>query len=592
MEDFSSKDIRRAALSYDEAAKTRVANDNVIKQQYLQYKCPELFDDTTQIISEVERDKALADALKLLPYIKSKPTTKGADTVDVQNNMSVDKGIPLPLLVAPLATRVALDESTKREDHVSKLIEFIGYVNSTGSLRGTLVLLKLLFTISEHPAIQSNYRAFLTTENDIDGVVRNGDFIRSPAVTYKLQKEIEKSNLIGKQDIINMIELIYEQDRLLNFDCYPRILLESGSPEKLRSLEIRGAVTGFIGGIFVKPNTGYSYFEVTLKGCSVGALGVRVGWGLCSESAVIKKTTITSNTNNDTNTEETNSLKINSQVNLKNKEIIRSEIVAFELPGDSEGSWTFDGSCGGHLYHNARKIRNTRMEELIRCKKCSDDNSMEIKIENNGIDSTFDEEENKIDNKKEFVIDTVVDSAAALMIGPCTESSIQSIAYSDITHTTLSTTPPRNIIPSPYPSPPTSLMSAPIPTPALALAPVSSAAPSLSVIPTSEDFDAINATLAFLDAEIDDLNFTGLWSSVYNTDASASVNNAAANVSSDANSAVSASISNVDVKAIENNNNANNSQSNNVTPEKINTEAKHTSESVEKGPVEKTANCL
>ena len=549
-EEFSSRDIKRAAQFFDEAAKVRIAADNQRKQQQLQYKCPGLFANIIRIISDVEKDKALADALKILPYIKSQTTTKNTEiTIATNYNKSEDDEYTLPLLVAPAAVAVVTAGTVDEINYVSELIEFIHYVNGTGSLRGTLVLLKLLFTILEHPDIQITFRKFLSTEYSFEKPLVNVGFEnienkdlnskdennskRSSTVTPGLLKDIERSNLIGKNDIINIIELMNEQDRLLNFDCYPRILLESGSPEKLRALEVQGSVTGYIGGVFVKPNTGHSYFEVTLKGCNVGALGLRVGWGLCGVSTLQTNTATVPNTKKTTNTNET--IKSSKNLNISNagaskrRNSYENENISCDLPGDSERSWTFDGSCGGHLYHNAKKLMEIRNEETLKSKTVPDDTSVKISINDDKIISVMKSAADSENDNIASVNNVLIEETKGRLLEENNQSRITS---SDLSPTG---PPPPSFSPSPSPSlslSPTAVIatvdvneksnivsssisaSSSSPSPF----PLSPLLPSLPSIAATDEYDTMNATLTSLDKVIADLDFSDVFNTIKSTD--------------------------------------------------------------------------
>lgn len=269
--------------------------------------CPELFSDLLQFITDKESNESLASSIAKLPYVQSKVVAVGA--------------------IEELAKNV--DDV----DHLSQLKGFIKHINTAGNLRGRLVLMKFLLSILElNPEVKATYERMLI-EDGSEGSLSVGS---SRFLDSTLQ-ELRKSNLIGRKDISKILDIINEKDRLQIFDCYPRLILKSGNPSKLRALEVRGAVTGFIGGLFVRPNTGHSYFEVTLKGCSLEILGVRIGWGLSGVEVC---------DNADSQRER----------NAKNE--------VHDLPGDYGDSWTFDGSSGGHYFHNAKAIKELRMNEV------------------------------------------------------------------------------------------------------------------------------------------------------------------------------------------------------------------------------------
>ena len=269
--------------------------------------CPELFSDLLQFITDKESNESLASSIAKLPYVQSKVVAAGA--------------------IEELAKNV--DDV----DHLSQLKGFIKHINTAGNLRGRLVLMKFLLSILElNPEVKATYEKMLIGDGS-EGSLSVGS---SRFLDSTLQ-ELRKSNLIGKKDISKILDIINEKDRLQIFDCYPRLILKSGNPSKLRALEVRGAVTGFIGGVFVRPNTGHSYFEVTLKGCSLETLGVRIGWGLSG-------------------------VEISNNVDSQRERNAKNEV--HDLPGDYGDSWTFDGSSGGHYFHNAKAIKELRMNEV------------------------------------------------------------------------------------------------------------------------------------------------------------------------------------------------------------------------------------
>ena len=303
-EEFTPKDIKRTALYFDAAVKTK-RKAEVEKQPACH--CPELFSDLLQFITEKESDESLASSIAKLPYLLPKAVVAGA----------ADE----------------MEKNVNDANHLSQLKEFVKHINTAGNLRGRLVLMKFLLTILElSPEVKTAYERTLTG----DGVEDNSSLVSNRFPESTLQ-EFRKSNLIGRKDISKILDIINEKDRLQIFDCHPRLILKSGNPSKLRALEVRGAVTGFIGGVFVRPNRGFSYFEVTLKGCSLEALGVRIGWGLSGVEV------------DDDDSQ-------NERRNAKNE--------VHDLPGDYGDCWTFDGSSGGHYFHNAKALRDVRANEV------------------------------------------------------------------------------------------------------------------------------------------------------------------------------------------------------------------------------------
>ena len=252
----------------------------------------------------MESNEILAKSLGKLPYVLSKeaPVEKPLKTADAIN-------------------------------HISELQGFVNHVCTAGNLRGMLVLMKFLCVLVESsPQSKAKYERTLLG----GGADSSSSNFKKISFPIDLLNDLEKCTLIGRVDIMKMLDLMNEKDRLLIFDSYPRLLIQSGKLSRLRAFEVRGSVSGFIGGVFVRPDTGYSYFEVTLKGCSLGSLGVRVGWGLCAISTERKE--------------------CSSQQN--------SVVIIPDLPGDSDDCWTFDGSCGGHYYHNARILKESRGGEM------------------------------------------------------------------------------------------------------------------------------------------------------------------------------------------------------------------------------------
>ena len=263
--------------------------------QQQKFNCPELFSDLLKVISDVENSQTLADALRFLPYMKSiteTDTVKNTET-EIQTEIETETDVQKEIQTMTDNNTVMNDEQipvTDKIDHLSELLGFINYIGSNGNLRENLVLMKFLFSVLEYPERFNSVFSQLLVENNTTVIAEqnnekkdslSSDVLIGKNISSEMLSKLEKVNLIGKNDIIELIDLMNEKSRLANFDCYPRLLIETGLPEKLRAFEVRGAVTGFVGGVFIQPNTGYSYFEVTLKGCNVGVLGVRVGWGFC-----------------------------------------------------------------------------------------------------------------------------------------------------------------------------------------------------------------------------------------------------------------------------------------------------------------------
>jgi hypothetical protein len=231
-EEFAPKDIKRTALYFDAAVK---AKRKAEVEKHPTCHCPELFSDLLQFITEKESNESLASSIAKLPYVQPKAVVAGAEEETEKN----------------------LDDA----NHLSQLKEFVKHINTAGNLRGRLVLMKFLLPILElSPEVKTAYERTLTG----DGVEDNSSLVSNRFPESTLQ-EFRKSNLIGRKDITKILHIINEKDRLQIFDCHPRLILKSGNPSKLRALEVRGAVTGFIGGVFVRPNRGFSYFEVTLR---------------------------------------------------------------------------------------------------------------------------------------------------------------------------------------------------------------------------------------------------------------------------------------------------------------------------------------
>jgi hypothetical protein len=300
-EEFTPKDVKRTALCFDEAIKSKRKAE---VEKPPSYHCPELFSEFLQFIANVESNEILAKSLGKLPYVQSKE--------------------------API------EKPQKSADAINYILELRGFVNhvcAAGNLRGMLVLMKFLCVLLENsPESKAYYEMTLPGK----GADSSSSDLSKISFPIDLLNELEKCTLIGREDIMKMIDLMNEKDRLQIFDSYPRLLIQSGKLSRLRAFEVRGSVAGFIGGVFVRPDTGYSYFEVTLKGCSLGALGVRVGWGLCGISTERKVHSAQQN----------------------------SSVIIPDLPGDSDDSWTFDGSCGGHYFHNARILKVSRSEDM------------------------------------------------------------------------------------------------------------------------------------------------------------------------------------------------------------------------------------
>jgi hypothetical protein len=299
VEEFSVKDTKRITQSFHEASKVKLVAAAAAATTEKQPLFQSLITDTLRIISEDEIETKLSNAMSKLPYVINKSAVIADDVVELE---------------------------LQATDLIANLFEFVEYIINGGELRELLVLLKVLFTLLESSSEPESIPFEEKLSNKVLLKLKN----TALDSTYsEILLKLGEYGLIGKKDIVDMVNLMTEQDRLQTFDCYPRLLIQSGQPGKLRSLEVQGNAVGFLSGVFVKADSGCSYFEVTLKGCSVGTLGIRVGWGICGSHLS----------------------------DSDSREIL--------LPGDTADSWTFDGSCGGHLYHNATFIGNTRREEAI-----------------------------------------------------------------------------------------------------------------------------------------------------------------------------------------------------------------------------------
>lgn len=428
-EEFTPKDIKRTALYFDAAVKAK-RKAEVEKQPTCH--CPELFSDLLQFITEKESNESLANSIAKLPYAQPKAVVAGA-----------------------------ADETEKNvEDanHLSQLKEFVKHINTAGNLRGRLVLMKFLLTILElSPEVKAAYERTLTGHS-----IEDNSSLKSNRFPESTLQELRKSNLIGRKDISKILDIINEKDRLQIFDCHPRLILKSGNPSKLRALEVRGAVTGFIGGVFVRPNRGFSYFEVTLKGCSLEALGVRIGWGLSGVEV------------DDDDLE-------NERRNAKNE--------VHDLPGDYGDCWTFDGSSGGHYFHNAKALRDLRANEV----KLQDVDTKERTNEHVQISSP----QSPVQKPTSEVHHTEVKSLeASVLLPPTTKNPVSAILdtrnISDATADVINNTAKEG-------SSASSSASAPVPSQLVVGVPAPAA-----------DYCAISAALASMDKQIADIDFSAL----------------------------------------------------------------------------------
>ena len=341
LDEYASKDLKRLALFFDERLSQRLVQQQ--QETPIQFAGGStVFAEALDFIATVERDKKLWDVLQSLSYMRNhtveQPVVVGNGSEgSISNGNEVVEEVQSAYTQAVTAVAVASAPSRS-------IASFIDYVINAGNLRTTLVLLKLLLCLVETNA--SSNEAFKQLQelaaNDRDSWL-------------SLCDRLSKCDLINRQGVASVIELIDERERLQSFSCSPRILLLSGTPGKLRALEVQGVAVGVVGGVYVRPNTGHSYYEVTLKGCSPGSLGVRIGWAIWGNSNSSSSIAGSQKQPGETGSDEIVALAPTTT---------SEGTMMWALPGDGNDSITFDGACGGHLFQHAAEVAARRRRDV------------------------------------------------------------------------------------------------------------------------------------------------------------------------------------------------------------------------------------
>ena len=179
------------------------------------------------LIGQVENDGALARALENLPYFKEEPDV-------VKQSLS--------------------DNFRLRENDIySDLQQLPNFMLEHPELKTYVVVLKILLSMFESNPIPAS--ALFVSNEQLLG--------------YRLQ------NIPTKEDLDSILDKNVRKERATLFVGSPRILVLSGSPDRLKRFEARGLGLGIVNGLMIKPKTGKYYFEITLP--SEGS-GCRLGW--------------------------------------------------------------------------------------------------------------------------------------------------------------------------------------------------------------------------------------------------------------------------------------------------------------------------
>ena len=335
VDEFAPKDLKRLALFFDERLSQRLVQQQ--QESPVQFVGGStLFAEAIDFIATVERDKKLWDVLQSLSYMRNHTAGEQPAVVGNSSNSSSSEVLAEAQSASQAVTAVAVAPTVSKS-----IASFVDYVINAGNLRTTLVLLKLLLCLvetngSNHEA-QKQLQELAATDR---------------TAWLSLCDRLSRSDLINRQGVASVIELMDERERLQSFACSPRILLLSGTPGKLRALEVQGVAVGVVGGVYIRPNTGYRYYEVTLKGCSPGSLGVRIGWAMWGNSNSSSIADSQKQTGESGNDETVALVSTSSDGNRR-----------WTLPGDGNDSTTFDGACGGHLFQHAAEVAAKRRRD-------------------------------------------------------------------------------------------------------------------------------------------------------------------------------------------------------------------------------------
>ena len=340
VDEFAPKDLKRLALFFDERLSQRLVQQQ--QESPVQFVGGStLFAEAIDFIATVERDKKLWDVLQSLSYMRNHTGEQPAVVIGNDGDSNISNGSEV--VDEAQSANQAVDALAVAPTPSKTIASFVDYVISAGNLRTILVLLKLLLCLVETNG----------TSNEALKQLKELA-VNDRHAWLSLCDRLSKGDLINRQGVASVIELMDERERLQSFACSPRILLLSGTPGKLRALEVQGVAVGVVGGIYVRPNTGYSYYEVTLKGCSPGSLGVRIGWAMWGNS---NSSSIAGSQKHQAG--ETGNDELVALVSTSSSE----GNVMWALPGDGNDSSAFDGACGGHLFQQAAEVAARRRRD-------------------------------------------------------------------------------------------------------------------------------------------------------------------------------------------------------------------------------------
>ena len=203
-----------------------------------------LFLPMNRIIIEVEKDLVLIKPLQNLLNLKGS-SIGGIGGVEQQKLSK--------------ALRKTTDHLSAKEVCV-ELSQFlknvVGRRDEGCELKTHLVIVKLLLCL-----LETDGKTFDVTKLHIPKFVLRS--LASPTV-------------ISRHGLDKHLHIEKEKERLQTFETGPRVLICSGDPGKLSSLEVQGSAVGFLTSICIKHTAGERYFEVTLKGTIRS--GIRIGW--------------------------------------------------------------------------------------------------------------------------------------------------------------------------------------------------------------------------------------------------------------------------------------------------------------------------
>lgn len=151
-----------------------------------------------------------------------------------------------------------------QEGWISEIDDFCGRIAASGGdLSSILVLIKSMLTLSEVDSVQH----FPGTQ-----------------ISNECHTLINHLIVPGPDDLKNILSYEAEKERLRTFDSTLHVVPTYGNPERVRQMEICGPTGGFISGCVALPDSGFHYFECTIKGSEVGSM--KIGWQQCDAPVI------------------------------------------------------------------------------------------------------------------------------------------------------------------------------------------------------------------------------------------------------------------------------------------------------------------